>query len=554
MKILKIKWKNFNSFGNKVNILDLTSGKNSLNLISGKNGTGKSTICQILGFCLYGKVPGKNIGDLPNQINKNLECELEFLSGENIIRIKRGVSPDIFEIYENDTFSKLNDIPNKISIQKELERKFVKIPEQIFRNIISLDINNLTSFLKLSPQKKREIIDELFDLRIYNKYFEKNKLRFKNLQSKKDNCLSKISDYERFIRDEEIKNNTIIESNLTEDENEQNIKLKEFIKLFKDNSSVIEQYETDLKNIEINSDDCRNIINTKTILMKQSASKYKELNHDKCPICGNDISGEFFVNIKKDLKNEVLKYKEDIEKAKKNISENDIKCKDLLSEKNIKNKENKSIRNDIIKLRDSLKENSIKSSQNIENIEINIKKFNEEKEKIKQELIEIDKKIEINKILSIIFSEEGFKKSILNNIVPSLNNNIEKLLTLLNINFEMTFNNLFQIKIKNNGLEISENTLSTGENKKLNLIIIFSLYILLKYQYGDINILFLDEVFAGLDMNSQDTIIEILNRLKSFLDINIFIIHHNDFEECNFDRILYTKKENQFSELAIIEN
>ena len=77
---------------------------------------------------------------------------------------------------------------------------------------------------------------------------------------------------------------------------------------------------------------------------------------------------------------------------------------------------------------------------------------------------------------------------------------------------------------------------------------------MLKYQYGDINILFLDEVFAGLDMNSQDTIIEILNRLKSFLDINIFIIHHNDFEECNFDRILYTKKENQFSELAIIEN
>jgi DNA repair exonuclease SbcCD ATPase subunit len=169
-------------------------------------------------------------------------------------------------------------------------------------------------------------------------------------------------------------------------------------------------------------------------------------------------------------------------------------------------------------------------------------------------LIEIDKKIEINKILSIIFSEEGFKKSILNNIIPSLNNNIEKLLTLLNINFEMTFNNLFQIKIKNNGLEISDNTLSTGENKKLNLIIIFSLYILLKYQYGDINILFLDEVFAGLDMNSQDTIIEILNRLKSFLDINIFIIHHNDFEECNFDRILYTKKENQFSELTIIEN
>ena len=55
MKILKIKWKNFNSFGNKVNILDLTSGKNSLNLISGKNGTGKSTICQILGFCYMEK-------------------------------------------------------------------------------------------------------------------------------------------------------------------------------------------------------------------------------------------------------------------------------------------------------------------------------------------------------------------------------------------------------------------------------------------------------------------------------------------------------------------
>ena len=64
MKITKVEWRNFTSYGNKIQSLDL-SGDPLLYQIVGENGAGKTSISQVIMFALYGKVEGKKLKDIP---------------------------------------------------------------------------------------------------------------------------------------------------------------------------------------------------------------------------------------------------------------------------------------------------------------------------------------------------------------------------------------------------------------------------------------------------------------------------------------------------------
>ena len=60
MKILSVEWKNFNSYGNTPSRIDFENDKGDLYLLMGGNGHGKSTISEVITFCLYGKIERKN--------------------------------------------------------------------------------------------------------------------------------------------------------------------------------------------------------------------------------------------------------------------------------------------------------------------------------------------------------------------------------------------------------------------------------------------------------------------------------------------------------------
>ena len=84
--------------------------------------------------------------------------------------------------------------------------------------------------------------------------------------------------------------------------------------------------------------------------------------------------------------------------------------------------------------------------------------------------------------------------------------------------------------------------------KKLTLL--FSLLMLMKLQFKDLNLLFLDEVFAGLDLGSQNNILEILSIISKKLKLHIFVINHSEMAINNFDRIMSVEKK-LFSTLTI---
>ena len=75
MKIVKIEWRNIFSYGNKIETLEF-GNEGKLWQLSGRSGSGKSSLLTIPKLLLYGKTEGSDgkpvkLGNIANRINKN---------------------------------------------------------------------------------------------------------------------------------------------------------------------------------------------------------------------------------------------------------------------------------------------------------------------------------------------------------------------------------------------------------------------------------------------------------------------------------------------------
>ena len=117
----KVRWKNLLSTGN--NFTEIQLDRNPTTLIIGENGAGKSTILDALCFGLFGK-PFRNISksQLLNTVNgSSAMVELEFRIGTKEIKVRRGIKPNVFEIYINGKM--YNQDANARDYQKYLEQQ-----------------------------------------------------------------------------------------------------------------------------------------------------------------------------------------------------------------------------------------------------------------------------------------------------------------------------------------------------------------------------------------------------------------------------------------------
>jgi DNA repair exonuclease SbcCD ATPase subunit len=145
-----------------------------------------------------------------------------------------------------------------------------------------------------------------------------------------------------------------------------------------------------------------------------------------------------------------------------------------------------------------------------------------------------------------VLGEKGVKQMAIKTILPSLNSEILDLLGAMNLEYQVVFDDEFKASIFHMGIEIPIQTLSTGEMKKVDFVVLIAIMKLMKLKFSTINLLFLDELFSSVDPDGVHGILKILKKNTREMGLNIFVINHAPMPHEIFDWKLDVSKSNNF--------
>ena len=551
MRIKKIEWKNFSSYGNKKQTLDFPETP-SLFQIVGENGAGKTTISQVISFCLYGKVESKKLGDIPNRINGNTWTRIEFESNQKYITVERGLEPSLFTLYIDGV--KYDQAGTK-NIQDYLTDDLIGIPYYVFNNTISLSINDFKSFVKMSPQDKRAIVDKIFGFHILNQMREALKNEFKKIKDSLSVSTAKIETIEKNIEKSNLEMSALLD--LIREESDDKVKLlRESIEKFTEIQSIHSQKVQEFKSEEseifqLLTKANRNLIDSRTEYQSLER-RLKLYENKKCPTCEGSLENDFHIHAKEILTKDKSESQNKLEESENELSKMKIlegeirKKKQDLYEKGLK------IENKIKEIKREIeKENSDTSDKQLDSLKRIIANLEIDLNEIQSTRIKTDEKNLWLKKMDDVLGEKGVKQMAIKTILPSLNSEILDLLGAMNLEYQVVFDDEFKASLFHMGIEIPIQTLSTGEMKKVDFVVLIAIMKLMKLKFSTINLLFLDELFSSVDPDGVHGILKILKKNTREMGLNIFVINHAPMPHEIFDWKLDVSKSNNFSSISV---
>lgn len=551
MKILNIEWRNFNGYGNRIQTMDLSDA--GMRLLLGENGSGKSTISEIIIFSLYGKLSNKRLSDLPNRFNKNLYTKIEIENYGNHYIIERGVAPNYIKLEVNGVEY---DQAGKKNIEEYLVDEVYKIPFYVYNNLIVLSINDFQSFLDMGVSAKRKIIDRIFGLEIINTIRTLVRDELKKIYEISTN-LTKEADALAITIGKSEKELNILKKQIESDNKDLKDVLLKNIKncntKLNESISKLDEIKRKNKNAETQIKELQEVLNSDKQIKKTINEKRKLYENQKCPFCESDLTTDFHKNLLEDYVKQELETDTNIEatsKSLKALKSLKFKLDDMILNIQTKRAEFTTLLNNY---NEKLKE--------LENTKDNTKQTN-----VVQKIIDDSKVRRINtikkkditenktnffKILDEIYGENGVKQLALQKILPTLNSEIRKVMAELNMDYKVVFNINFDAELSHLGYEVATQQVSTGERKKIDVAVLMALIRLMKIKFPTINLIFLDEIFSSLDPNSIYHVINILSKTSKELNLNVFVVNHAPLPEELFDYKIEAKKVNNFSSLEI---
>ncbi len=556
MKIISVEFKNIGPYGNvmqKVN-LDDNNMVNRLINVSAKNGFGKTTFLNVITFVLYNKVPKINKGDLVNRVNrKNAIGIVKLYDKKNrLIQITRGIQPNKLEVL-------IDGVPYDAArdVQTFLEEEIYNMDFNVFTNTLSLSVDDFKSFLILTPADKRKIIDKLFGYAVLNDMLKTIKERYKDTQTQLKLFERKLEDKEDLIQEieesiEAVENSE--DSDNTERIKELRLKISEYKDKLKEGNTKYEKAEEVLQKGNNTKLKISNRLSSIQTMMKNVTKKLKLYSNDKCPTCGSDLTSDDHKHVKTDLEKELEKYKSEIEKFDAKLEEVKEKIEKITTRKNKVRKITMKLNSAINDLKDEIAELSeSQDTKEIKELQKLLKKYTEEKDEIDKEIESYRTKTEYyDLILKQVLSEDGLKSVLIKRIIAPLNELVAKYNEELDLDKFVKFDDKFDVTVKHLGQVINPRTLSAGERKKSDIILLLSVLELIAMQMPSINSLFLDEAFSNLDPENIDLVIKILHKISQKHNIYIYVITHNDVEPQHFGKIIKIDKSNGFSTITEI--
>jgi len=563
----KIKWKNFLSTGNNWTEIDFQ--QHNTNLIIGTNGSGKSTMLDALTFALFNKPFRKiNKSQLVNTVNeKDCIVEIEFNVNNRDYLVRRGIKPNIFDIEINgNPLHKQADDRNN---QKILEDTILKVNYKSFTQIVILGSSTFVPFMKLTGSNRREVIEDLLDIRIFsamNNLIKENirsqKEQVRSLDLKKDNLKDKISMQKNFIKEmEEQGKNSVQEKNnkikvlaVEVDTHIENNEFKE--------SNIVELIEKQ-KTVTGASEKLKKLNNLKGKITQKVATITKEhkffTEHTVCPTCSQNIEEEFRVNritdvqdkakeLKKGFKDleETIKLESERERHFTQLSQEITKLNHEISQNNTRVSLNQR------QIRD-LEEEVQRITKQFKNRNTEHEKLTEFKENLKKTIEDLSlRRDEITHydFAYSLLKDDGVKTKIIKKYLPFINQQVNRYLQLMDFYINFTLDEEFNETVKSPIHEdFSYSSFSEGEKMRIDLALLFTWREVARVKNSvNTNLLIMDEVFdSSLDGFGTDEFLKIIKFVIK--DANIFVISHKSDLHDKFDNVIKFDKIKGFSRM-----
>ena len=564
----KIRWKNFLSTGNQYTEVELDS--NSTTLIVGTNGAGKSTVLDALTFSLFNK-PFRKIskGQLINTVNeKDCRVEVEFSIAETQWKVVRGIKPNLFEIHRNgicmDQFSAVNDQ------QKWLEQNVIKMNYKSFTQIVILGSSSFVPFMQLTATNRREVIEDLLDIKIFSSMNSliKDKMRclrdeIRTLELKKDSLNDKVSMQTKFMTELEQQGKNRIENNnskittlFSESDN--------YVKINEDLENSVHDLTKEQEKVTGATEKLREFGNLKGKISQRVSTITKEhkffTKNTVCPTCTQDINEDFRINKINDAQSKAKElqsgYKE-LEEAIKKEEEREhhftTLSKEITNLTHGISKNNTRISGCQRQIRDLESEIQTLTEQ-LANRNTEHEKLTTFKDNLTTTYNELSSRKDTIRYYDFSYGllrDGGVKSKIIKKYLPLINQQVNRYLQMMDfyINFTLDeeFNETVQSPIHE---DFSYASFSEGEKMRIDLALLFTWREVARMKNSvNTNLLIMDEVFdSSLDGMGTDEFLKIIRYVIK--DTNIFVISHKPEMHEKFESMIRFEKIKGFSRMV----
>lgn len=504
---------------------------NGLIKLSGRIGSGKTSLGSAILYGLYGAIKGENNTQLIAWNTKACEVELNLTSNNKEIHIKRNIHEPL--IIEVD--GKLLSASSKRNTQSILEEELLDVPKLAVIKMCIISFNQFNSLAAMTPGETKQFLDEIFGFKLFSDYNDEISLEKKTHLNENVKLRAILQENEQQISHLQIKktnqqnelSNSIDITSLTNNRCEyinQGIELKDkLISLQNEMNTKVSELQTKMTEM--------------ATLGKQQKNNYNTFKSGKCPTCGQSIDESHINDYKEKMMFYAEEYKKYEEQKKAVIDEYTPQINDV----------NKEIANLKTKIGDIDKQITIyKNNLKLinENYDDLIKEVEDKVIKVKEQIDNCDREIGEWNEMTELFGKT-LRYNLLETLIPHINKSIQYFINKLDQSYKIKYDQEFKPHIFVEGFEkeINYNNLSTGQRKTLDLAVIFGVLQNIIANV-DFNILFLDELFSNMDIEARNTMLTLLKE-NLFDNKSIFVINHAEMQDDFFNHKIKVSLENK---------
>lgn len=565
LDLVKVRWKNFLSYGETWSEVDFT--KNRMTLITGQNGNGKSSFIEATCYALFGKtirkVPKGNLVNTKNQ--KGLLVELKIKSNNKTYLIRRGIKPNKFEIYEGKEL-----ISQDASVREYQERleSIIGIDYDTFIQTVIISKTKYVPFMKLDAASRRGFVENLLTLTIFGSMNKKQKMVMSNLKERLQNIKSDYSISKNNIVQGEnnVKNiNDLLQQNLTEKRDYIDEKIDELKSInteIKKSANALKNtlYIDDNDTIQARQHAC-DIINEAKYEIDSINGELTKLKNasDTCSSCGQPLTDTHKNIIDDKIKDKI---------SRLTVLHHAIECNEQLIQEykpiidmislnveinnDIKNMVNniKSNMNQITKF-EAERDSIVFDDSKLNDAREALQNYRVEYDKISNDLKECKEDFEYNTIVYDMLKDGGIKASIIDKSIPLINSVINKNLSKFGFFVQFHLDSEFNETIKQRGIDVlTYDSFSEGEKLRIDMAVLLAWREVAQLQNNlSCNVLLFDEMTdASMDFDGSEILGSMLSELD---DTHVFVITHNPEKLQTYsDGSIHVKKENGYSKIT----